>query len=111
MRRANVYVDGFNLYYGALKDREGRKWLNIRTFCQSFPKSRDLDIRTIKYFTALVQQQDARKRQLEYIKALKTDANVHIIKGKIKYNEEKGKAKRRGQTSILLSTCYMMQWK
>jgi hypothetical protein len=30
--QTNVYVDGFNLYYGALK-RTAYKWLDIRGLC------------------------------------------------------------------------------
>lgn len=49
--KAIVYVDGFNLYYGALK-RTPYKWLNIMTLCNFLlPKNR---IVGIKYFTALV---------------------------------------------------------
>ena len=33
MARAYVYVDGFNLYYGALK-RTPYKWLDLGKFCQ-----------------------------------------------------------------------------
>ncbi len=46
-----VYVDGFNLYYGAVKDTP-YQWLNINALCQHLlPKN---DIAKIKYFTARV---------------------------------------------------------
>ncbi|TCN37174.1 hypothetical protein EV644_103622 [Kribbella orskensis] len=31
--RINVYVDGFNLYYGSLKGQP-YKWLNLETMCE-----------------------------------------------------------------------------
>ena len=30
--RSIVYVDGFNLYYGAIKHTRGRKWLDLWKF-------------------------------------------------------------------------------
>ena len=69
----NVYVDGFNLYYRALKDTPFR-WLDLRRLAEVlFP---DDDIRRISYFTARL---DARpgnpnqpRRQLVYLRALET---------------------------------------
>jgi hypothetical protein len=47
----NVYIDGFNLYYGALRNTPYR-WLNPETLCQLLlPKN---TIGQIRYFTALV---------------------------------------------------------
>ncbi|GAJ22676.1 unnamed protein product, partial [marine sediment metagenome] len=46
-----VYVDGFNLYYGAVKDTS-LKWLNIHRMCElHLPKDR---IVGVKYFTAKI---------------------------------------------------------
>jgi hypothetical protein len=46
-----VYVDGFNLYYGAVR-RTTYKWLNIRDLCERlFPRN---EIARIRYFTAIV---------------------------------------------------------
>ncbi len=51
--RTIVYVDGFNLYYGAVKETP-HKWLDILKLCQLLlPKKQ---IVKIKYFTALVTQ-------------------------------------------------------
>jgi len=47
-----VYVDGFNLYYRALK-RTKYKWLNIATLVKGLLDS-DNDIQCIRYFTAPV---------------------------------------------------------
>ena len=49
--KTSVYVDGFNLYYGAVKDTS-YKWLDISRMCQLLlPKHQ---ITRIKYFTARV---------------------------------------------------------
>ena len=49
----NVYIDGFNLYYGCLKGTPHR-WLDLAAFSQaSFPPPRN-QINRIRYFTAHV---------------------------------------------------------
>ncbi len=49
--KTNVYIDGFNLYYGCLKGTPHR-WLDLAAFCQaSFPPPRN-QINRIRYFTA-----------------------------------------------------------
>lgn len=77
--RTNVYVDGFNLYYGAVKDTP-YKWLNIRTMCElAFPKN---EIAEIHYCTAIVKDApwdpDQSTRQQTFIRALEsTNVQVH----------------------------------
>ena len=47
--KTNVYIDGFNLYYGAVKDTP-YKWLDLAAFCgRLLPKH---DVRHIRDFTA-----------------------------------------------------------
>lgn len=82
MKKTNIYVDGFNLYYGALKGTP-YKWLNIHKLCQLLlPKNQ---IHQIKYFTAIVSARphdpDQPMRQQTYLRALQTLPNVTIIKG------------------------------
>ena len=36
MSRTNVYIDGFNLFYGALKG-SGYKWLDLDVLCRHLP--------------------------------------------------------------------------
>jgi uncharacterized LabA/DUF88 family protein len=77
-----IYVDGFNLYYGAVKGT-AYKWLNIHKLCQLLlPKNR---IIKIKYFTALVTARpndvDQPNRQQIYLRALRTIPNLDIIYG------------------------------
>lgn len=82
MKRTNVYVDGFNLYYGSLKSSP-YKWLNLLAFCQQLlPKN---NIHQIKYFSALVSARekdpDQPIRQQTYWRALRTLPSVSIIEG------------------------------
>ena len=82
--RTCVYVDGFNLYFGALK-RTKYKWLNIKALCESLLKPHN-EIVAIKYFTAHVSgthyDPDKAIHQQLYIRALKqTTPEVTVILG------------------------------
>lgn len=80
-RRSIVYVDGFNLYYGAVKGTP-YKWLNLQ---QLFERLRPNDeLQVVKYFTALVEGQTKQLNQLAYLSALGTLPKVDIIQGKFK---------------------------
>lgn len=77
-----VYVDGFNLYYGAVKDTP-HKWLDLARLSHALlPKNQILKI---KYFTALVSARpgDPGKptRQQIYLRALRTLPNLEIVYG------------------------------
>jgi uncharacterized LabA/DUF88 family protein len=80
--RTFVYVDGFNLYYRAVRGTP-YKWLNIHALCRSL-LPRD-DIRGIKYFTAHVvprpHDPDQLVRQQTFLRALRTLPNMEIILG------------------------------
>jgi hypothetical protein len=80
--RTIVYVDGFNLYYGCLKDTP-YKWLNIHQMSQLLLPNDQ--IVGIKYFTAKVfsRRSDPQKhiRQQVYWRALRTIPNLEIIQG------------------------------
>ncbi|MBI3922699.1 MAG: NYN domain-containing protein [Armatimonadetes bacterium] len=78
----NVYVDGFNLYYGALKNTPYR-WLNLSELCRLLlPHDQ---INHIKYYTAKVKplpkDPDQPLRQQVYLRALTTLPNVEIFHG------------------------------
>lgn len=80
--RTNVYIDGFNLYYGALRDTDF-KWLDVRKMCEKIlPRNQ---IAEVKYFTARVspQQGDHSQaiRQDLYLRALGTIEGVSIHYG------------------------------
>ena len=52
LMKTNVYVDGFNLYYGCVKGTPHR-WLDLAQLCRILlPSNR---IHRIRYFTTLVQ--------------------------------------------------------
>lgn len=82
--RTNVYVDGFNLFYGCLKGTPYR-WLDIGALCaRLFPRN---EINRIRYFTARVDGvgDPARpQRQDLYIRALCTIPNLSIHYGLFK---------------------------
>ena len=79
-KAAIVYVDGFNLYYGALRGTP-HKWLDLERF---FDLCRTHDqILQIRYFTAIVTG-PARERQRVYLQALSTLSRVSVILGKFK---------------------------
>jgi uncharacterized LabA/DUF88 family protein len=81
--RTNVYVDGFNLYYGVAQDSPW-KWLDLRALCERMlPRN---DVHRIKYFTAHIQARpggDPRQpqRQLTYLRALQTVRGLTIYRG------------------------------
>lgn len=81
--RVAVYVDGFNLYYGALRD-EPHRWLDIEALSQSFLTKRQILV-DVKYFTAKVKETPEkpgqRKRQEKYLRALGTLPKVSIYYG------------------------------
>jgi len=72
--RTYVYVDGFNLYYGCLKDSP-YKWLDLKQLFTHLLKPNHQILR-IKYFTAMVSSlpNDPQKaaRQEVYLRALRT---------------------------------------
>jgi len=77
-----LYIDGFNLYYSAVKDTPF-KWLNPLALSQRlFPKNQ---IVGIKYCTARVRAMpgnpDVATRQQTFWRALRTLPNVEIIEG------------------------------
>ena len=78
----NVYIDGFNLYYGALK-RTPYKWLDLAQLSQRlFPTHL---INRIRYFTARVtalpHNPQVTTRQDLYLRALRTIPDLTIHQG------------------------------
>jgi uncharacterized LabA/DUF88 family protein len=80
-RRTIVYIDGFNLYYGAVRNNPALKWLDIARFCRLLRPNDDL--RLIRYFSALVEGPTKINQEI-YLKALSTTPLVEIILGKFK---------------------------
>ena len=80
--RTNIYIDGFNLYYSAVRGTS-YKWLDLSALCHLlFPNK---NIQDIKYFSAKVKaskhDSGAPTRQNSYWRALKTIKNLEIIEG------------------------------
>lgn len=89
--RTSVYVDGFNLYYGALK-RTTHRWLDIAALCR-----RVLDpvhvVTRVRYFTALVKSQPGNPsqhvRQQSYIQALQAfTPEITVHRGSFQTHEK-----------------------
>lgn len=89
-RRAIVYVDGLNLYYGALKDTP-YKWLDLEQLCRRLLPG--YAIIGIKYFTSMVLglhgDADALQRQKLYLRALRTLDLLSIYYGQMKQFKRK----------------------
>ncbi len=79
--RVIVYIDGFNLYYGAVKSAPSLKWLNLERYCKLL-RPHD-DIQAIRYFTALVSG-PTKPNQEAFLKALATTPLVNVVLGKFK---------------------------
>lgn len=78
----NVYVDGFNLYYGSLKGT-AYKWLDIQGLFEDLLPG--YTVKQVKYFTARVKPRpgdlQAAARQNAYLRALATLPKVSIYYG------------------------------
>jgi hypothetical protein len=71
--RTSIYIDGFNLYYRALKGTP-YKWLDVKQLALNFLQPHNV-IAEIKYFTAIVSgifDPSQPVRQKIYIRALKS---------------------------------------
>lgn len=82
MPRTIVYIDGFNLYYGAVKGTT-YKWLDLARLCSLLLPTHS--IQHINYFTALVHARSddpqVAQRQQTYLRALATIPNLSIHLG------------------------------
>lgn len=83
MARANVYVDGFNLYYGCLK-RTPYKWLDPARLAELL-LPRHCHVHRVRYYTARVSGRpgnpNAPRRQETYLRALRTIPDLTIAFG------------------------------
>ena len=75
-----AYIDGFNLYYGALSQSSFR-WLDLEKMVRLL-RPHD-EIVKVKYFTALIHG-PTRPNQEAYLKALSTRTRVEIVMGNFK---------------------------
>ncbi len=81
--KTNIYIDGFNLYYGALKGTRF-KWLDVKRLCELTLQPRHV-INRIRYFTAhvtaLPNDPGQPSRQQIYLRALRTIPNLTVHRG------------------------------
>ena len=82
MALTNIYIDGFNLYYRAVRGTP-YKWLDPFNLCTRILPAHEIG--QIKFFTALVQPKPydpaAQLRQRAYIRALETLPNLTVHYG------------------------------
>jgi hypothetical protein len=89
--RTIVYVDGFNLYYGACR-APGRKWLDLGALCKRLlPED---EIVEIAYCTADLRRDprdpEAQVRQRVYHQALQTIPHLKIYRGRFQQKQVAG---------------------
>lgn len=93
-KRVNVYIDGFNLYYGLLEAEKNKNWQNLlwlnlwglaNSIAFQYGK-----LQSVKYFTSDVTHPPEKlKRQRIFLRAIKTGGNIDIIKGNFERNQKK----------------------
>jgi hypothetical protein len=80
--RTRVYIDGFNLYYGCVKNT-AHKWLNPFLLCSNLLPKNQID--KVRYFTAKVSARpndpDQATRQQTYFRALATVPEIEVHLG------------------------------
>src|SRR3989442_954969 len=79
--RTLVYVDGFNLYYGAVKGTS-YKWLDLLALSRRLLPGHD--VLGVKYFTAMVSgtgNPQAPIRQDTFVRALKATGHLEVFLG------------------------------
>ena len=83
MKKAIVYIDGYNLYFGLLKGTPW-KWLDLRRFAEALVAGR-FEIIEVRYFTAPIKTHPvdlaATERQNAYVQALLTLPGVKVVQG------------------------------
>ena len=84
--RTIVYIDGLNLYYGAVRDAPALKWLDLDKLCRRLRPADD--IQKIKYFSALVFGPTKPNQEI-YLRALATLPTVQVILGRFKGRKAK----------------------
>lgn len=82
-----VYIDGFNLYYGACRHTPNAKWLNVVELARRLLPDEQID--RVRYYTARVKpppwDPSVGTRQDFYLRALSTLPEVDIIHGRYQH--------------------------
>lgn len=82
--KTNVYIDGFNLYYGAVKGTT-YKWLDLLKLSQAIVPTHTIN--KIRYFTSYVTNRsdpNQLRRQLIYFRAIRTLPGLSIHRGQFR---------------------------
>ena len=83
-KKTIVYIDGFNLYYGLLRQNQSFKWLDIRKFSRLLVSPNNIIV-AVKYFTSRVnydpRKPSAKAHQEIYLRALQKLGSVEIVEG------------------------------
>lgn len=81
----NAYIDGFNLYKGALQKRPDLKWLDLRMLSSKLWEGHVLD--HVYFFTSRIKEKfpgdQSPRRQHAYLRALE-GAGVEVVLGKFR---------------------------
>ena len=97
--RTNIYIDGFNLYYRALRGTDYR-WLDIGKLAHLLLPSSQIN--RIRYFTARVTSRPSdptqAQRQQTYLRALRTVPDLTIHYGHFLSNKKRRPLARPPQT-------------
>ncbi len=101
--RTNVYIDGFNLFYGLLKGTP-YKWLNLEALFDGVLPTNQ--IQRIVYCTARVEARphdpDLPIRQAAYLRALATLPRVEVVYGEFLTSCSKAPVVERGPDNLPL---------
>ena len=83
MKKAIVYIDGYNLYFGPLKGTPW-KWLDLWKFAETLVAGR-FELVEVRYFTAPIKTHPvdlaATERQNAYVQTLATLSGVKVVQG------------------------------
>jgi uncharacterized LabA/DUF88 family protein len=87
MKKLNVYIDGFNLYFGMVSAGWNHcKWLDVHALSLAI-KNTNHDLNQVKYFTSRIKNNPSKqKRQDDYLDALMTRP-IKMIYGQYKSEE------------------------
>jgi uncharacterized LabA/DUF88 family protein len=84
--RANIYIDGFNLYHGICDTRrKNMLWLNLESLSKAYLKSTET-LHCIDYFTTLPSRPlDKVKRHEKWLKAIAEFHSIQVHFGKFNF--------------------------
>ena len=99
MKKVIAYIDGFNLYYRALKNTK-YKWLDLEALVKKLMPNHE--ILKIRYFTAIVKgNEQAYHRQDTYLKALNINPKIEIHQSLFKFDKQRKKyIEKRSDVSL-----------